>query len=63
MMDKDRKEGAVKENVGKVKEKAGEWTGDRKTEAEGRRERTEGEAQNTYGSVKDKVREQVGTKR
>ena len=49
--------------LGKVKEKAGELTGDRKTEAEGRKERVEGEVQNTYGSIKDKVREQTGTKR
>jgi uncharacterized protein YjbJ (UPF0337 family) len=62
-MDHDRKEGAVKKTVGKVKEKAGELTGDRKTEAEGRRERAEGEVQNTYGSIKDKVREETGTKR
>ena len=62
-MDQDRKEGAVKKTVGKVKEKAGEITGDRKTEAEGRRQRAEGEVQNTYGSVKDKAREQAGTKR
>jgi uncharacterized protein YjbJ (UPF0337 family) len=62
-MDKDRKEGAVKKTVGKVKEKAGEVTGDRGTEAEGRRERAEGDVQNTYGSIKDKVREETGSKR
>ena len=57
-MDRDRKEGAVKKTVGKVKEKAGEAMGDRKTQAEGRRDRAEGEVQNTYGSVKDSVRDQ-----
>ena len=49
----------IKKTVGKLKEKLGGLTGDRKTTAEGRRERAEGDLQNTYGSVKDSVREQT----
>ena len=62
-MDQDRKEGAIKKTVGTVKEKAGALTGDRKTEAEGRKQRIEGDVQNTYGSIKDKAREVAGTKK
>ena len=62
-MDQDRKEGAIKKTVGKVKEGAGKLVGDRKTEAVGRREKVEGDLQNAYGSAKDAVREQTGTKR
>lgn len=56
-MDRDRKEGAIKKTVGKIKEKAGRLMGDRKTEAEGRRDRMEGEVQNTVGGIKDTLRE------
>jgi uncharacterized protein YjbJ (UPF0337 family) len=56
-MDRDRKEGAIKKTVGKIKEKAGQLMGDRKTEAEGRKDRMEGEVQNTVGGIKDTVRE------
>lgn len=56
-MDQDRKEGAIKKTVGKIKEKAGEIMGDRKTESEGRSERIEGEVQNTVGGIKDSLRE------
>ena len=62
-MDQDRKEGAIKKTVGTVKEKTGQVIGDRKTEAEGRKERVEGDVQNTYGSAKDKAREVTGTKK
>lgn len=56
-MDKDRKEGAIKKTIGKVKQKAGELFGDKKTEVEGRQQRAEGEVQNTVGGIKDSVRE------
>jgi uncharacterized protein YjbJ (UPF0337 family) len=56
-MDRDRKEGAIKKTVGKIKEKAGQLTGDRKTEAEGRLDRVEGDVQNTVGGIKDTLRE------
>lgn len=55
-MDKDRKEGIVKQQVGKLKETLGRLTGDRKTEAEGRGDRVEGKVQNTVGSAKDAAR-------
>jgi uncharacterized protein YjbJ (UPF0337 family) len=56
-MDEDRKEGAIKKTVGKVKQKIGELTGDKKTEVEGRSQRAEGEIQNTVGGIKDTLRE------
>ena len=56
-MDEDRKQGAIKKTVGRIKQKAGELMGDRKTEAEGRAPRTEGEVQNTVGGIKDSFRE------
>jgi uncharacterized protein YjbJ (UPF0337 family) len=59
-MDRDRQEGVFKKTVGKIKEKAGELMGDRKTEARGKGEQVEGEAQETWGKTKDTVREKVG---
>lgn len=56
-MDRDRKEGAVKKTVGKIKETAGRLLGDRKTEVEGQRDQVEGEIQNTVGGIKDAVRD------
>ena len=55
-MDEDRREGAIKKTVGKIKEKAGELIGDRKTQLEGRQQRAEGEVQNTIGGIKDSLR-------
>ena len=52
-MDHDRKEGVIKKTIGRIKERAGQGLGDRKTEADGRRQRAEGEVQNTVGGIKD----------
>ncbi len=56
-MDEDRREGAIKKTVGKIKQKTGELLGDKKTEVEGRQQRAEGEVQNTVGGIKDSFRE------
>ena len=56
-MDEDRKQGAIKKTVGKVKEKAGGLIGDRKIESEGRAQRIEGDIQNTVGGIKDTLRD------
>ena len=61
-MDKDRAEGATKQQTGKIKEKAGEWTGDEKTRQEGKADQSEGKIQNTVGGIKDKVKETFGKK-
>ena len=61
-MDRDRVEGAAKQQTGKIKEKAGEWTGDEKTRQEGKADKAAGKVQNTLGSAKDKVKETFGKK-
>jgi len=55
-MDKDRIEGKMEEVKGKVKEKVGEMTGNRKTQAEGMADQVKGKVQNTFGKAKDEVR-------
>jgi uncharacterized protein YjbJ (UPF0337 family) len=57
MMDKDRIAGAAKQIKGKVKEGAGELTGDAKLNAEGKADQVEAKVQNTVGGLKDKARE------
>ena len=52
-MDRDRMEGKGKEFGGTLKDKAGEFTGDEKMEAEGEADRTEGKAQGALGKVKE----------
>jgi len=59
-MDKQRIEGGVKKVTGTIKEKVGQATGDRDTEAEGAAEKTEGKVRSAVGKVKDAVREVVG---
>lgn len=56
MADHDRIEGAAKNMGGKVKEAAGNVTGDEKLKAEGKADQVEGKVQNTVGGVKDAVR-------
>jgi uncharacterized protein YjbJ (UPF0337 family) len=55
-MDKDRVEGKFDEMKGKVKEKVGEMTGNRGTQAEGIADQVKGKVQNTFGKAKDEVR-------
>lgn len=57
MADHDRIEGAAKNMGGKVKEAAGDLTGDQKMKAEGKADQMEGKVQNTVGGVKDTLRD------
>ena len=55
-MDKQRVEGGLKKATGTVKEKAGQMTGDRDIEAEGKADRAEGKVRDVVGHTKDAVR-------
>ncbi len=55
-MDNDRIKGKMDEVGGKIKEKVGEMTGDRSTQAEGIGQKIKGKVQNTFGKAKDEVR-------
>lgn len=57
MPDHDRVEGSAKQMGGKVKEAAGDLTGDQKLKAEGKADRIEGKVQNAVGGVKDALRD------
>ena len=59
-MDKQRIEGGLKKATGTIKEKAGQITGDRDLEAEGKMEKAEGHLRSGIGHAKDAVREIVG---
>jgi uncharacterized protein YjbJ (UPF0337 family) len=59
-VDKQRIEGGVKKVTGAIKEKVGQATGDRDTEAEGTAEKAEGHVRSAVGKAKDAVREVVG---
>ena len=55
MPNHDRVEGAAKNMGGKVKEAAGDVTGDEKLKAEGKADQIEGKTQNAVGGVKDSL--------
>jgi len=55
-MNKDRMEGKVKDAAGRIERQAGEWTGDKKMQAEGTLKQVEGKVQNAVGKVKDAVK-------
>ena len=55
-MDKDRSKGAAKNIGGKIKEAAGNLTGDEKLKADGKVDQVKGKAQNTLGGVKDAIK-------
>ena len=57
MPDHDRVEGSAKQMGGKMKEAAGELTGDHKMKAEGKADQVEGKVQNAVGGVKDALRD------
>jgi len=59
-MDKQRIEGGLKKATGTIKEKAGQITGDRDLEAEGKMDKAEGEVRSAVGHVKDAAKEIVG---
>lgn len=56
-MDKNRVEGSFDQAKGKVKETAGDITGDQKLKNEGVIDQVTGKVKNAVGSVKDKIRE------
>jgi uncharacterized protein YjbJ (UPF0337 family) len=55
MPDEDRIDGAAKNIGGKIKEAAGNVTGDEKLKAEGKADQVAGKVQNAVGGVKDAV--------
>ena len=57
MPDNDRIEGAAKNIGGKIKEAAGNVTGDEKLKAEGKADQVSGKVQNAVGGVKDSLRD------
>ena len=57
MADEDRVEGAARNMGGKVKEAAGNVTGDAKLKNEGQADQVAGKAQNAVGGAKDAVRD------
>ena len=59
-MDKQRMEGGLKKATGTIKEKAGQTTGDRDLEAEGKTDKAEGKVRSAAGHVKDAAKEIVG---
>ena len=61
-MDNQRIQGGLRKATGTIKEKAGQITGDRQTEAEGKAEKAEGRVRSAVGHAKNAVREVVGKK-
>ena len=57
MADNDRIEGAAKNIGGKIKEAAGNITGDEKLKAEGKADQLGGKVQNAVGGIKDSLRD------
>jgi uncharacterized protein YjbJ (UPF0337 family) len=55
-MDKDEIKGKLKDVGGRVERQAGEWTGDKETEARGAADQAEGKAQKGIGKVKDALK-------
>ncbi len=56
-MDSDRIKGKTDEVVGRAKRQAGEWTGDKETQAEGGAQEVKGKVENAWGKTKDAVRD------
>jgi len=57
MPDHDRVEGAARNIGGKIKEAAGNVTGDEKLKAEGKADQLGGKVQNAVGGVKDSLKD------
>ena len=55
-MDKDRAKGAATRTGGKMKQAAGDLTGDTKMQTEGKIDQAKGKAQNAMGSAKDALK-------
>ena len=59
-MDKQRIEGGLDKAKGTIKEKAGQVSGDRDLEAEGKMDKAEGHVRSGIGKAKDAVKEIIG---
>ncbi len=56
MADQDRIDGAARNMGGKIKEAAGNITGDEKLKAEGKADQVSGKIQNAVGGIKDTLK-------
>lgn len=56
-MDKDRIKGKMEDIGGRVERQAGEWTGDKETQAEGLKHQVKGKMRNMAGQIKDAGRQ------
>lgn len=56
-MDKDRVKGKMEDMAGRAERQAGEWTGDKKAQAEGLKHQIKGKARNVAGKIKDAARD------
>ena len=61
-MDKERVKGGLRKATGTIKEKAGQMTGDRDMEAEGKMDKAEGRVRSAVGHAKDAAKEIIGKK-
>ena len=55
-MDKDRVKGAATHTGGKMKQAAGDMTGDTKMQTEGKMDQAKGKVQNAMGRTKDALK-------
>jgi uncharacterized protein YjbJ (UPF0337 family) len=55
-IDKDRVKGAATRTGGKIKQAAGDMTGDTKMQTEGKTDQAKGKAQNAVGRAKDALK-------
>ena len=62
-MDKDRIKGKVEDMAGRAERQVGEWTGDKKAQAEGMKHQVKGKARNAVGQVKDAARDAMKDER
>lgn len=58
-MNKDQVKGAVEQGKGKLKEVAGELTGNESLEREGEADQVKGKIQKNYGDAKENVKDAI----
>ena len=58
-MDKDRMKGKMEDVAGRAERQVGEWTGDKKMQAEGLKKQAKGKTRNAIGQVKDAGRDLI----
>jgi uncharacterized protein YjbJ (UPF0337 family) len=56
-MNKDRVEGKAKDVAGRIERQAGEWTGDKESQAKGAAKQVAGKVQNAWGKAQDAAEE------